>query len=204
MKIWFEIGKRLLPQLTWSRGSQEKVVYLTFDDGPHPTITPWVMDELAKVGAKATFFAVGDNVRKFPQIAKQVVANGHRLENHTMHHVKGWRMNETEYLDEIQQCADVLKSDVENKLFRPPFGQINLKAIDRINENYEVIMWDVLTKDYLKGLDISKAQKRMQKDTVAGSIVVFHDSQKAEENLRSLLSPYLQFLKSEGYRMKAL
>ena len=177
---------------------------MTFDDGPHPTITPWVMDELAKVGAKATFFAVGDNVLKFPQIAEQVVANGHRLENHTMHHVKGWRMNEKEYLDEIQQCADVLKSDVENKLFRPPFGQINLKAIDQINENYEVIMWDVLTKDYLKGLDVNQAQKRIQKDTVCGSIVVFHDSKKAEENLRALLPKYLQFLKSEGYRMEVL
>ena len=204
LNYWYFIGKTFLPKLTWRREVAEKVVYLTFDDGPHPTITPWVMEELEKVGAKGTFFMVGDNIRKYPHILDLVYKNGHGEGNHTMHHVKGWDMSAEEYVEDIRRFTDYVADDFGYGLFRPPFGQINFRAMNKICEHYEVIMWDILTKDYLKTLNISRAQKRIRKATRPGSIIVFHDSEKAEKQLKQLLPEYLRFLQSEGYRMEVL
>lgn len=204
MNFWYFIGKTFLPQLTWRRAVTDKIVYLTFDDGPHPAITPWVMDELEKVGARGTFFAVGDNIRKFPEVRDEVYKRGHRMENHTMHHVKGWQLSKDEYLMDVQRFTDFVTDDFGFGLFRPPFGQINFSAISQLKLNYEIIMWDVLTKDYLPQLNTYKAQKRIQKATRSGSIIVFHDSEKAEKNLKILLPEYLQFLRAEGYKMEVL
>jgi len=179
----------------------EKVVYLTFDDGPHPTITPWVIAELDKVGAKGTFFVVGENAERYAQTISDLQANGHKVANHTQHHIKGWQSSKEIYLKDVEECAQVIGS---KRLFRPPYGQINLGCMDELTGDYEVIMWDVLTKDYLKSLFVKRAQKRIQKATRPGSIVVFHDSEKAEKNLKELLPEYVQFLKSEGYKMEVL
>jgi len=179
----------------------EKVVYLTFDDGPHPTITPWVMNELDKVGAKGTFFVVGENAERYPETISDLRDKGHVVANHTQHHIKGWINSKEVYLKDIEDCAKVLGN---KRLFRPPFGQINFRAMNKICKHYEVIMWDILTKDYLKTLNISRAQKRIRKATRPGSIIVFHDSEKAEKQLKQLLPEYLQFLQSEGYRMEVL
>ena len=176
-------------------------MYLTFDDGPHPEITKWVMNELQKVNAKGTFFVVGENAERYPKIISEVISRGHQLGNHTYHHIKGWQKSEEEYIKEIEQCA----SHIPNTgLFRPPYGQINFKAIPKINENYEVIMWDVLTKDYLPRLHKKRALRRIKRLTKPGSIIVFHDSEKAEKNLKALLPPYLGFLKDNRYRMDVL
>jgi peptidoglycan/xylan/chitin deacetylase (PgdA/CDA1 family) len=201
LNFWYFIGKTFLPKLTWRREVTEKVVYLTFDDGPHLTITPWVMAELDKVGAKGTFFMVGDNAAKYPNIVAKLKMANHKVANHTQHHVKGWNMNAADYLLEILACEEAIG---KQGLFRPPFGRINFKAIPQIQENMEVIMWDILTKDYLKTLNISRAQKRIRKATRPGSIIVFHDSEKAEKNLKVLLPKYLEFLKEEGYKMETL
>ena len=201
LNFWYFIGKTFLPQLTWRRKTDEKVVYLTFDDGPHPEITPWVIEELEKVGAKGTFFVVGENAEKYSETLSMLKDANHKVGNHTHRHVKGWNMIATEYLDEIKQCTDVI-GDIG--LFRPPFGRINFKAIPQIKEGNEVIMWDILTKDYLKSLNTKRAQKRIQKATKPGSIIVFHDSEKAEKNLRILLPEYLQFLQTQGYKMEVL
>ena len=201
LNFWYFIGKTFLPKLTWRREVTKKVVYLTFDDGPHLTITPWVMAELDKVGAKGTFFVVGDNAAKYPNIVAKLKMENHKVANHTQHHVKGWNMNAADYLLEILACEEAIG---KQGLFRPPFGRINFKAIPQIQENMEVIMWDILTKDYLKTLNIKRAQKRIQKATRPGSIIVFHDSEKAENQLKQLLPEYLQFLQSEGYRMEVL
>lgn len=204
LNFWYFIGKTLLPSLVWRQQSDEKVVYLTFDDGPHPEITPWVMEELDKVGAKGTFFMVGDNIRKHPYLVNKVSDRNHSIGNHTMHHVKGWRMSSQEYLKDVQDFRDLGSYDAQFGLFRPPYGQINLKSIQALNSDYKIVMWDVLTKDYLKTLNVSKAQRRIQRNTSSGSIIVFHDSEKAKKNLKELLPEYLQFLKREGYKMKAL
>ncbi len=201
MNFWYTIGKTFLPQLTWRRDVAGKVVYLTFDDGPHPTITPWVLAELDKAGAKGTFFVVGANAARYPGTIAQLRAGQHRVANHTYHHVKGWNMSADEYLKEIELCEAEIGTQ---SLFRPPFGRVNFRAIAQIKKQYEIIMWDVLTKDYLKSLNVSAAQKRIQKATKPGSIIVFHDSEKAEKQLKQLLPEYLQFLKKEGYEMKVL
>jgi len=201
LNFWYTIGKTFLPQLTWRRKVDEKVVYLTFDDGPHPAITPWVMTELENVGAKATFFAVGDNAVKYPEVVTAINTRNHQLGNHTQHHIKGWQVLKEEYLHDIALCD---KTIAGSKLFRPPYGQINFKSIALLSLDYEIIMWDILTKDYLPRLNTNRAQKRIQKATRPGSIIVFHDSEKAEKNLKILLPEYLQFLKSEGYLMKLL
>jgi len=201
LNFWYFIGKTFLPKLTWRREVTEKVVYLTFDDGPHPTITPWVMNELDKVGAKGTFFVVGENAERYPETISDLRDKGHVVANHTQHHIKGWINSKEVYLKDIEDCAKVLGN---KRLFRPPFGQINFRAMNKICKHYEVIMWDILTKDYLKTLNISRAQKRIRKATRPGSIIVFHDSEKAEKQLKQLLPEYLQFLQSEGYRMEVL
>ena len=201
LNFWYAIGKTFLPKLTWRREVQEKLVYLTFDDGPHPEITPWVLAELDKVGAKGTFFMVGDNAAKYPNIVAKLKMENHKIANHTQHHVKGWNVSAADYLAEIVSCDEVIG---KQGLFRPPFGRINFKAIPQILGNMEVIMWDILTKDYLKTLNISRAQKRIRKATRPGSIIVFHDSEKAEKNLKVLLPKYLEFLKEEGYKMETL
>lgn len=200
MNWYYEINRRLIPSLTWRRKIDEKVVYLTFDDGPHPQITPWVMEQLDKYNAKGTFFVVGENAERYPEIIQQLKQNGHVVGNHTYHHVKGWGMSADAYLDEIEMCEKVIRT---NRLFRPPYGRINLKAIERLR-NYEIIMWDVLTKDFVPQLDLKKAQKTIRKNTVNGSIAVFHDSEKSEKNMKILLTEYLAFLHDNDFEMRAL
>lgn len=175
-------------------------MYLTFDDGPHPIITPWVLEQLDHYGAKGTFFVVGDNAKKYPKLIEEISERGHSIGNHTQHHVKGFGMTATAYIEEIKLCD---KHIPERRLFRPPFGRINLKSIKQLTD-YEIIMWDVLSRDYLKRLDANVAQRRIRRKTVDGSIAVFHDSEKAEKNLKMLLPEYLSFLKDEGYKMDKL
>ena len=201
LNFWKSIGSFFLPQLTWTREVADKEVFLTFDDGPHPQITPWVMAELDKVGAKATFFVVGENAEKYFSIVDEMQKSGHRVGNHTHRHIKGWRVSTKKYLEDIADCEDYL---TDNTLYRPPYGQINFGAIPTIKKNYEIIMWDVLTKDYLPRLNEKRTLKRIKKATKPGSIIVFHDSVKAETNLKAMLPDYLKFLEEEGYKISVL
>ncbi len=201
LNFWYHIGKIFLPRLTWRRTTQQKVVYLTFDDGPHPTITPWVISALNEVSAKGTFFVVGENARKYKHIIYQLKSGGHRVANHTQHHTKGWGISARKYQADIAACDAEIG---DQRLFRPPFGRINFRSISAIKEHKEIIMWDVLTKDYLQTLNTKKAQKRIQRATMPGSIIVFHDSEKAEKQLKTLLPEYLKFLQKEGFKMEVL
>ena len=201
MNFWKSIGSFFLPQLTWTREVADKEVFLTFDDGPHPEITPWVVNELDKVGAKATFFVVGENAQRYFTLVDKMQKSGHRVGNHTHRHIKGWRVSSNVYLEDIANCENYL---TENTIFRPPYGQINFASIPAIRKKYEVIMWDVLSKDYLKRLNVKRALKRIKKATKPGSIIVFHDSVKAETNLKAMLPNYLKFLEEERYKMSVL
>lgn len=201
LNFWKSIGSFFLPQLTWTREVADKKVFLTFDDGPHPEITPWVVNELDKVGAKATFFVVGENAQRYFTLVDKMQKSGHRVGNHTHRHIKGWHVSSNVYLEDIANCENYL---TENTIFRPPYGQINFASIPAIRKKYEVIMWDVLSKDYLKRLNVKRALKRIKKATKPGSIIVFHDSVKAETNLKAMLPNYLKFLEEEGYKMSVL
>lgn len=191
----------LFPKLTWRVKTRDKEVFFTFDDGPHPHITTWVLQQLAQYNAKATFFCVGQNAQKYPHILHAIKANGHQLGNHTMHHASGWRTNNKEYIDSIEACAQV----VHSRLFRPPYGRITLKQIGLVHRlGYQIIMWDILTRDYDSQLNIQKAFASCIRNIRPGAVVVFHDSEKAQKQLYQLLPLLLAHLSQQGYRFASL
>lgn len=196
----FALLQQLSSSLIWRIPSNRKVIHLTFDDGPIPVVTPWVLDQLAVHGAKATFFCVGSNVKKNANIYQRILEEGHRTGNHTDKHVNGWTMLNREYYLDIAKCARVVKSD----LFRPPYGKIRPTQIARIRKEYKVIMWDVLSKDYDTDMDGKTCAERVIKSSRPGSIIVFHDSVKAEPRLRIALPEVLEYFRNEGYSFETL
>ena len=203
----------LIPSCTWRKVGQEKVIYLTFDDGPHPEITAWVMDELKKHQIKATFFCVGDNLKKHPETAKQLLTEGHQIGNHTMHHIKGWKHKNVDYLRDIEDCdTEICKiheqlndEKAQPRLFRPPYGQIKPSQIKLLRtKGYEIIQWSDLSCDYDKRLDFERSLSALVKNAKSGSIVVFHDSEKAENQLKQILPRYLEAMLAEGYTFQTL
>ncbi|MEY4595084.1 MAG: hypothetical protein RIQ47_1494 [Bacteroidota bacterium] len=191
-----QLIQRLFSSLVWRIPQKDKIIYLTFDDGPIPEVTPWVLDELEKHNAKATFFCIGNNVRKHPDVYKKLQLAGHRIGNHTENHLNGWTVYNREYYMNIAQCRRVVKSD----LFRPPYGKIRPSQIARIRENYRIIMWDVLSKDYDISLSGEEVYQRVVRNTTPGSIIVMHDSLKAEERLRYALPRILAHFTEQGYK----
>lgn len=190
----------LIPQITWKMPEEGNNIYLTFDDGPHPEITPWVLNELSKVDAKATFFCVGDNMRKHPEIALEVLNAGHRIGNHTHNHLDGWNTENFKYLRNIIECDKYTKSD----LFRPPYGKIGLQQLLAVKKKYRVIYWSILSRDFEKDLDIDDSLNYMRENTKAGDIVLFHDSIKAEKNLKAMLPEFLKHFTDKGYNFITL
>ena len=173
----------------------EKRVYLTFDDGPIPEVTPRLLDELDRLGVKGTFFMVGDNVRKYPHLYKEVLRRGHHVGNHTMHHVQGLKMGKTRYMADIEEAAGYIESD----LFRPPHGWLRLSQRHALRGRYRLVMYDVVTRDYSKRLtaaDVFRNVKRYARD---GSIIVFHDSLKSEPRLFEALPKAIEWLREQGY-----
>ena len=195
----YRILKKLAPGCVWNKPN-DGAIYITFDDGPHPTITPWVLDELDKHNAKATFFMVGENVERYGPTADLVRKRGHAIGNHSYNHLKGWSNRSKKYYQNIEK-ADKLTSET---LFRPPYGQIRPSQIRFLKKKYTIVMWSVLSRDYLGNLDCKKALRRICRQTKPGSIIVFHDSEKAENQLRQMLPPYLEYCKKQGFEMKAL
>ena len=203
----------LIPSCTWRKVGQEKVIYLTFDDGPHPEITAWVINELKKHQIKATFFCVGDNLKKHPETAKQLLTEGHQIGNHTMHHIKGWKHKNVDYLKDIEDCDTEIRKIHEQmndekaqpRLFRPPYGQIKPSQIKLLcAKGYEIIQWSDLSCDYDKHLNCEKSLTTLVKNAKPGSIVVFHDSEKAENQLKQILPSYLEAMLAEGFTFETL
>jgi peptidoglycan/xylan/chitin deacetylase (PgdA/CDA1 family) len=191
----------ILHSLTWKVKTKDNDVFLTFDDGPHPEITPWVLQELKKYDAKATFFCIGHNIEKYPNTYQQILALGHSVGNHTYNHLNGWRHSQKDYFNNIEACAKVVKSN----LFRPPYGRIVPWQIAKLKaKGYNIVMWNILTCDYDKNVDAAKAIATSVNATKAGSIIVFHDSAKAEAQLKKILPEVLQQLSQNGFQFKAL
>jgi peptidoglycan-N-acetylglucosamine deacetylase len=198
--------RMLYPGCLWQMPAKDKTVYLTFDDGPHPVATPFVLQQLQQYSARATFFCIGNNVNRYNNIYQQVLAEGHTTGNHTMHHVNGWQVRDVEYLKEIAD-ADTL---INSQLFRPPYGRIKFsqvrkvkskKAAVRINR---IVMWSVIAADFDTSLDGEQCYQNVVKNIEPGSIIVFHDSSKAMPRLQYALPKVLQWLSGNGYRMLAL
>lgn len=190
----------LHPTLTWHKSRDNKCIYLTFDDGPIPVVTPYVLETLKAFGVKGTFFCIGDNVHKYPDIFERVVNEGHRIGNHTFNHLKGWGTYDNVYLDNVQKCAELVHSN----LFRPPYGKAKKSQYAILNTQYSVIMWDVLSGDFDTDLKPEKCLQNVLRHTGNGSIVVFHDSIKAFPRLEYTLPRALELWKKQGYEFGVL
>ena len=190
--------RRLYPRACWRMNSSEKAVYLTFDDGPIPEVTPWVLDVLDKYGIKATFFMVGDNVRKHSDEYKMVVERGHRIGNHTFNHLKGFEERTERYIANIDKADCYLTTD----LFRPPHGIMRLRQYRTLSERYRIIMWDLVTRDYNPKLNGRQILRKVRKYARNGSIITFHDSLRSVDNLHYALPRAIEWLQSQGYVFK--
>ena len=188
----------LFPEAIWRiKRHRRRVVYLTFDDGPIPEVTPWVLDLLDSENIKATFFLVGDNVERNPALFKEIIKRGHSWGNHTMNHLQGIKVSTTRYLDNIN-LADQL---INSALFRPPHGIIKYSQGRAIKTRYNIIMQDVVSRDYSRKMSPEQVLENVCKYTRNGSIIVFHDSLKAERNLRYALPRAIRWLKENGYEI---
>ncbi len=192
--------RKLIPGAVWRLPQKEKTVYLTFDDGPIPEVTPWVLDLLRKYNIKATFFCVGDNVRKHPEVFKMLVSAGHSVGNHTFNHLQGFKVKSDKYVENVELADAYIRSN----LFRPPHGHLRIRQGTRLSKKFRFVMWDVITRDYnrkLSGEYVLNVVKRYARN---GSIIVFHDSIKAEKNMKYALPRAIEFLLSEGYKFEKI
>lgn len=197
---WF--FRALYPQAIFRMDPTEKAVYLTFDDGPIPEVTPWVLDLLDEHAIKATFFMVGDNIHKYPEEYRMVVERGHRIGNHTYNHIRGFEYSATDYLANTDLANQIMETD----LFRPPHGHMGFRQYHTLKRHYRIIMWDLVTRDYSKKLRGPQVLANVKRYVRNGSIITFHDSLKSwnNGNLQHALPRSIEFLKQEGYEFKVL
>lgn len=189
----------IYPHALWRMDKREKAVYLTFDDGPIPEATPFILDTLERFGAKATFFMVGDNAQKYPHLLAEVKARGHRIGNHTYNHIGGLRWLRWHYLANVVRANKILKTD----LFRPPHGWMKIMQYRVLRHcGFRVVMWDVVTRDYSRRLTADDVLHNVKRYTRPGSIITFHDSLKSIDKLKYALPEALQWLAQEGYEFK--
>ncbi|QKJ32407.1 polysaccharide deacetylase family protein [Mucilaginibacter mali] len=195
--------KKLYPALTWHKGRDSHCIYLTFDDGPIPIVTPFVLNILKQHNARATFFCIGDNVTKHPEIYKQLLDDGHRIGNHTYNHLKGWDTDDKTYIANFKKCDELLHTN----LFRPPYGRAKrsqVKKLKSLNPQLDVIMWDVLSGDFDQQLAPYACLQNVLKHTGNGSIIVFHDSLKAFPRLEYVLPRAMEHWAKAGYCFEVL
>lgn len=195
-----KIAKKAFPRLTWNADENEKAIYLTFDDGPTPEITIWILNQLERYHAKATFFCLGKNVVMYPKLLDYIICEGHAIGNHTYNHLNAWKTDKEKYLSDIKSCEKVFHS----KLFRPPYGKLKPGIRTQILENHEIIMWDVMSYDFDNDISEENCYQNVVKNAKEGSIIVFHDSVKASRNMKATLPKVLKYYSEKGFEFKAL
>jgi peptidoglycan-N-acetylglucosamine deacetylase len=186
--------------LTWKIPVKENKIFLTFDDGPHPTITPFVLNCLKQYNAKATFFCIGKNVQLYQGVFQQIINEGHRIGNHTHNHLNGWKTTDKKYFENII----LARKFIDSNLFRPPYGRITRFQIQQLQSIFSIIMWDVLSGDFDADLSPQKCLQNVVSNTSSGSIIVFHDSEKAFPRLEYALPKALEFFAEQGYVMEGI
>jgi peptidoglycan-N-acetylglucosamine deacetylase len=204
------IMRLLYPQFVW-RKSKKNTIYLTFDDGPIPEVTEFVLAELKQYNAQATFFCIGDNIAKNSQIFSKIIEANHSIGNHTFNHLNGWKTEDKVYIENVRKFEDVINSEIVNRkssirksLFRPPYGRIKRSQAKVLLPDYEIIMWDVLTGDYSKEMNPERCLEKTLKYTEGGSIVLFHDSIKASRNMMYALPRVLEHFSEKGFLFEGL
>ncbi len=195
-----KIVKWFYGSLVWNKSRQMNDIYLTFDDGPTPEVTIWVLDILDQFDIPATFFCIGKNVSAHPHIYQEIVKRGHSIGNHTYNHLNGWTTDDGIYLSDIERTNEVISST----LFRPPYGRIKKSQIKKLKNQYNIIMWDVLSGDFDQTKNADHCIQTVTKNVQNGSIIVFHDSEKAFPRLKPALKPTIEFLLKKGYNFKKL
>jgi peptidoglycan/xylan/chitin deacetylase (PgdA/CDA1 family) len=193
--------KWIYPSFIWQMPAIENTLYLTFDDGPHPTITPLVLNLLAQYNAKATFFCIGDRVKRYPEIIERIVAEGHSIGNHSQHHLNGWNNSNSAYIEDVHQASSLIAST----LFRPPYGRIKRKQAKILeHEGYKIIMWTILSADYDHSLNKEECASRVTSHIDNGNIYLFHDSDKGEERMLHALPILLKLATDKGFLFKRI
>ena len=204
--FWF---KWIYPDYIWDMDTDEKIIYLTFDDGPHAEATPFVLETLLKYNAEATFFCIGKNVEEHPDLYQRIIAEGHTVGNHTQNHLNGWHTTDDVYIDNVIQATKW----IDSSLFRPPYGRIKKfqakVLMQQLNQDtktipFKIIMWTVLSGDFDTDISGEKCFKNVIQSTKPGSIVVFHDSAKAFERMQYALPKTLEYFSDKGYCFKAI
>ena len=187
-------------KLVWRKNPSKRVIYLTFDDGPVPEVTPLVLDILDKYKVKATFFCVGENVKKHPEVYADILHREHKTGNHTYNHLKGFSVSLQEYTENVHEASEY----IDSRLFRPPYGRITYRQRKLLRPLYEIIMWDLITHDYNRKISVETIFRNVKRYSRNGSIIVFHDSIKAKENVLAVLPLAIEYLKTEGYSFGVL
>lgn len=199
--------KKLFKRLVWSFNTSEKVIYLTFDDGPSPEITSFILENLEQFNAQATFFCVGENIEKYPAIFQEIISKNHTIGNHTHNHLKGWKTANRTYVENTDKAQQTIEKYIKNnqRLFRPPYGKIGFfQNTKLLKKDYKIIMWDVLSGDFDPSISKENVLSNVLKNTYNGSIIVFHDHQKAFNNLSYALPKVLEYFNAKGYRFEAI
>ena len=199
LKIVDRVLKYMIPDSTWQIDDPNGV-YLTFDDGPTPGVTEWILSTLEKYDAKATFFVLGKNVELYPDLYQKILDAGHKIGNHTYSHQKGWGMSLERYIEDIDCADDIVKSE----LFRPPYARVTPSQMRAVAQRYKIVMWSIVSHDYNRHLTPRRVLRNVIAEIKAGSIVVFHDSDKAFRNMSSALIHTLEYVKQQGWRCKII
>jgi peptidoglycan/xylan/chitin deacetylase (PgdA/CDA1 family) len=194
------ILKYIYPEAIWREDKNKNNIYLTFDDGPIPEITPWILDCLKEKNVKASFFCVGENIKKHPEIFNRLLDEGHVVGNHTYNHLRGWNTENKDYFDNINQCQELTRTN----LFRPPYGRASKSQMKELAKDFKIVMWDVLTGDYDQEITPYECYKNCIDTTRNGSIIVFHDNIKAINNVKYALPKSIDYLIEQGYQFKTL
>lgn len=199
--------KLLYPDCQWEMEEKEKTLYLSFDDGPHPAVTPFVLSQLRTYNARATFFCIGENVARYPDVYRQILDEGHAVGNHTQHHINGWKTGDNEYLADILAASDQISS----AMFRPPYGRISRSQIRKLRstktvkgEPYAIIMWNILAGDWVSSMSPEKCYSRIENRISPGDIIVFHDSEKAWDRMSYCLPRVLEKFAKAGFSFKII
>jgi len=187
----------LFPSLVWRKETLNNEIWLTFDDGPTPEVTPWILSVLKKENIKATFFLVGQQIEEFPELVRAIIKEGHTIANHSYSHKNGWFTNKEKYLEDIENCQVLMPN---NKLFRPPYGKVTKAQTAALKEKYKIILWDVLSYDFKQNTSPKKVQENITQNTTSGSIIVMHNNLMSFKNLESILEETIQILKKKGFR----
>ena len=196
-----KIVRLFFPNLVWKKQEKTKKIWLTFDDGPHPNVTPWILSTLNTEQVKATFFLIGRQMEEFPELVSIIKKEGHLIANHSYSHKNGWITDNSTYFQDIEMCQKLMP---ENKLYRPPYGKLSFTQIQKLKKNYKLILWDVLSMDFSNSATASRIKDNVLNNVENGSIIVFHNNQKSFKNLKPVLKKTIAELKKRGYTFSTI